>query len=251
MDPPLSLTGKGRECEVRALNERGMVILDAVRAAMEKLVKEGEVEVVREERQDNKWQKDNDESTNTLIVIVSPPPPSGTFSEEDRSRLPSLFSVIRGIREEFGYKSPDGQLGLYGSFGYDLTFQFEPIEFRRERDEGQRDLVLFLPDQVTVVDQDKRDAWTIKYDFSIGGKSTTGLERGGEEIEFQEWDGEDFDKRDTPEGEFADAVDKAKREVRGKGMQDLKKRRARAGGRTRHNDTCSNPPPPPPAVCCR
>ena len=211
VDPPLSITGRGRTCTVQALNARGLVILQGVRSAIEKLRLQGDVVSVGEERGENDWQGEGAEA-NTLHCEVAGTPPPGSFSEEDRSRLPSLFSIVRAIREEFGYQSSDGQLGLYGSFGYDLTFQFEPIEFKRDRDEEQRDLVLFLPDQVTVVDQDKRDAWTINYDFSINDKSTSGLPRGGTEIPFQEHDGSAFERRDTPEGKFADAVDKAKRE---------------------------------------
>ncbi|GMI12360.1 hypothetical protein TrRE_jg1899 [Triparma retinervis] len=212
VDPPLELSGRGRSCTVRALNARGLVILEGVKSALSKLQAQGDVVDVEEERDDNDWQREGDGAVNTIHATVAETPQAGTFSEEDRSRLPSLFSIVRAIREEFGYKSSDGQLGLYGSFGYDLTFQFEPIEFKRERDEEQRDLVLFLPDQVTVVDQDKRDAWTIKYDFAVNDKSTSGMPRGGEEIPFEEHDGSAFDRRDTPEGEFADAVDKAKRE---------------------------------------
>eukprot|EP00520_Triparma_pacifica_P005933 CAMPEP_0118646544 /NCGR_PEP_ID=MMETSP0785-20121206/8119_1 /TAXON_ID=91992 /ORGANISM="Bolidomonas pacifica, Strain CCMP 1866" /LENGTH=850 /DNA_ID=CAMNT_0006538557 /DNA_START=42 /DNA_END=2595 /DNA_ORIENTATION=- len=208
-DPPLSLTGSGRNAEIRALNERGMVMLEAARVAMYKLKDSKEVIEVEESRSENEWQSPSDLSNNLIKVKVAGIPPPGTFDEEDRSRLPSLFTVVRAIREEFGYKSPDGQLGLYGSFGYDLTFQFEPINFKNPRPSTQRDLVLFVPDQVTVVDQDKRDAWVIQYDFNVGGRSTQGMGRTGRK---EEYGGGEFEKRDTPEGQFADAVDKAKRE---------------------------------------
>lgn len=47
----------------------------------------------------------------------------------------------------------DPQLGLYGSFGYDLTFQFEPIRLKQDRSDEQRDVVLYVPDRILVVDQ--------------------------------------------------------------------------------------------------
>ena len=103
------------------------------------------------------------------------------FPEEERSKQPSVFSVIRTIVNLF-FAEGDPQLGLYGAFGYDLTFQFEPIDLRNERPESQRDVVLYLPDNILVVDQDKRSAWRLQYDFIWGDKSSTGLPRTGSEV---------------------------------------------------------------------
>ena len=53
-------------------------------------------------------------------------PEGSRFSEEQRSKQPSIFSVVRELTSLFGLDTAvDPQLGLYGSFGYDLTFQFE------------------------------------------------------------------------------------------------------------------------------
>jgi anthranilate synthase len=71
---------------------------------------------------------------------------------------PSLFSVVRSLVDLFGYdsdESGDLQLGLYGAFGYDLTFQFESIKLAQERDPTQRDLLLYLADEIVVVDQSR------------------------------------------------------------------------------------------------
>lgn len=113
----------------------------------------------------------------------------------------------------FGYKNGDGQLGLYGAFGYDLTFAFEPINLSQDRDPKQRDILLYLPDSVYVIDADKRDAWHVYYDFSVNQKSTQGMPRLGVAEPFQKYEeGQPFEERDTPEGDFADSVEKAKRE---------------------------------------
>ena len=129
---------------------------------------------------------------------------------------PSLFSVVRSLVDLFGYKDGDGQLGLYGAFGYDLTFSFEPIDLKQERDPEQRDLLLYLPDSVYVIDSDKRDAWHVQYDFCVNQVSTQGMPRVGLDDKFQHYDENDakteYVERDTPEGEFALSVEKAKRE---------------------------------------
>jgi anthranilate synthase len=116
----------------------------------------------------------------------------------------------------FGYQDGDGQLGLYGAFGYDLTFSFEPIDLKQERDPEQRDLLLYLPDRVYVVDADKRDAWHVQYDFCVNHKSTQGMPRVGLDDKFQHYNENDpkteYVERDTPKNEFAVSVEKAKRE---------------------------------------
>ena len=67
------------------------------------------------------------------------------------------------------------QLGLYGSFGYDLTFQFESIKLAQERDPNQRDLLLYLADELVVVDQSRHSA--------IAGGRQAAKEAGEEQTE--------------------------------------------------------------------
>jgi len=208
VNPPLEVSGSGQHCTVRALNERGKIILPAIIQTMEKLKADGTLENVSV-------------ADGEVVVKVVPPSEVGTFSEEDRSRQPSLFSVVRSLVDLFGYEGGDGQLGLYGAFGYDLTFQFEAIDMKQDRDPKQRDILLYLPDEIVVVDQDKKDAWKISYDFSVDGRSTQGLPRGNiEKSPFKPFDENDtdlvakFSNRDTPENEFTKSVEKAKEEFK-------------------------------------
>lgn len=86
------------------------------------------------------------------------------FVEEMRSRQPTIFSVIRAIKELLA--SPEDRfLGLYGAFGYDLVFQFEPMQLRLEREADQADLVLYLPDELVVVDHRMERAYHLDYSF--------------------------------------------------------------------------------------
>eukprot|EP00339_Tiarina_fusa_P000543 CAMPEP_0117085726 /NCGR_PEP_ID=MMETSP0472-20121206/60230_1 /TAXON_ID=693140 ORGANISM="Tiarina fusus, Strain LIS" /NCGR_SAMPLE_ID=MMETSP0472 /ASSEMBLY_ACC=CAM_ASM_000603 /LENGTH=948 /DNA_ID=CAMNT_0004815031 /DNA_START=149 /DNA_END=2995 /DNA_ORIENTATION=+ len=212
VDPPLEISGRADQCTIRALNERGKVLMPAIEAAMQALKRDdvlSKVEVFKEST------KANGEAAGMVQIdaTVVPPPEVGTFSEEERSRQPSLFSVVRSLVDLFGYQDGDGQLGLYGAFGYDLTFSFEPIDLSQKRDPEQRDLLLYLPDSVYVIDADKRDAWHVSYDFCVNQKSTQGMPRLGLADPFQKYsDGQPFEKRDTPEGDFALSVEKAKRE---------------------------------------
>ena len=129
LPPPLpfhrALFAAQDKCTVRALNKRGMVIMPAVLKALRGLVDSGDVVGLEESRGGGAGGTGDEFEgmPDTVQATIAPTPPPGTFSEEERSRLPSLFSVVRSLVKEFGYASPDGQLGLYGAFGYDLTFQ--------------------------------------------------------------------------------------------------------------------------------
>jgi anthranilate synthase len=101
---------------------------------------------------------------------------AGGFSEEERGRQPSFFSLLRAALALFA-SDEDERLGLYGAFGYDLAFQLEPIALRTLRAADQRDLVLYLPDEILVVDHRKERAERRRYDFACGGASTAGLPR--------------------------------------------------------------------------
>ena len=103
------------------------------------------------------------------------PEPAGMHAEEDRSRRPTVFSAVREVVAAMAGRDP--HLGLYGAFGYDLAFQFEPVELRRQRPGEQRDLVLHLPDELYVVDRKRETATRYRYEFEVAGASTRGLPR--------------------------------------------------------------------------
>ena len=93
---------------------------------------------------------------------------------------PPADRVLRARQIIALFAGPDEHLGLYGAFGYDLAFQFEPrarsATSRRRR--TQRDLVLHLPDELYVIDRKRETALWYSYDFDVGGRSTAGLDRG-------------------------------------------------------------------------
>src|SRR5690606_23540525 len=130
------------------------------------------------------------------------------FAEEERSRAPTVFTVLRALVDLF--RSPeDSNIGLYGSFGYDLAFQFDNIEMKLKRPESQRDLVLYLPDEILVVDHHQAKAWHDRYDYSGEGFSTEGLERTAQELPFKP--SEVVPPRaDHERGEYSRLVERAK-----------------------------------------
>ena len=188
--PPLEIVTRGRSGTVRALNERGEVLLTPIEAALA-----GEPHVAAID-----WRGDS------LRFTVHEP--KADFTEEDRSRQPTVFSALRAITARFDARD-DARLGLYGAFGYDLAFQFDPIDLRRPRPEEDRDLVLYLPDAILVVDHQAATATEHRYEFTTaGGRSTAGLPRTGSETPWRaaEKVGREADHRP---GEYADCVREA------------------------------------------
>jgi anthranilate synthase len=159
VDPCVELVAKGRTISARALNARGRVVLPAVSScllAAGKPVEEPTADYVEVRV---------DESEDLL-------------PEELRSRRPTVFTAIREVIAAF--KGDDPHLGLYGAFGYDLAFQFEPIRQELTRPDDQRDLVLHLPDRLVVIDRQRETCVDIRYEFTVDGATTRGLERTGE-----------------------------------------------------------------------
>jgi len=142
IDPPVVITTQGRNVKIEALTKRGEVLLEAIISVVTVLP---EVIVV-------------EKKLNLLRVKVKES--ETIFSEEERSRMPSVFTVLRAIVDLF-FSTTDNKLGLYGAFGYDLAFQFEPIDFKIKRPDDQRDLVLYLPDSILIADHYSASAWMI------------------------------------------------------------------------------------------
>jgi anthranilate synthase len=158
VNPCAEIVARGRVVAVRALNARGQVLLPVLGAA---LLRAGQP-------------AEQSAPANQVEVVI--PEPTGLMAEEDRSRRPTVFSAVREVMDAFAGTDP--HLGLYGAFGYDLAFQFEPVTLRRDRPASQRDLVLHLPDELFVVDRKRETATRYSYEFAVNGVSTEGLPRG-------------------------------------------------------------------------
>ena len=159
-NPPLALICKKKEIHLQALNKRGEVllaiILPQLQAANDLIIKA--------------------QASQHCIVEVKAS--DQIFSEEERSLQPSVFSILRNLLGFF--KSDEPYLGFYGAFGYDLIFQFEQLEQAKAREEEQREMVLYLPDEIYVVNHRKELAFIRRYNFQYQGKSTQVLPRDGE-----------------------------------------------------------------------
>jgi anthranilate synthase len=190
VDPSLEVVARGREVTVRQLNARGFLLVDVLADA---LTEAGIGEVTRCDRE----------------VHVQVPMPTGRVPEELRSKLPTAFSALRVILEAL--RCDDPYLGLWGAFGYDLAYQFEPIPFAKERPDDARDLVLHLADEIYVVDRKRETAQVRRYDFSFGGRSTKGLSRETESLDYVQ--AESVPDGPVP-GVYADTVRRARQEFK-------------------------------------
>src|SRR3982751_4222335 len=160
--PPLEIISYDRRVEFRPLNARGRKIAEILRP------------VIAEHPH---WE-DFGEEAGMLAGRLKPLP--ALFPEEERSKQPSVFSILRLLIEEFRGEE-DSRLGLVGAFGYDLLFQFEPIEKKLARS-GHKDLHLFLCDDIWFMDRKKEQVERYQYDFTRGDISTIGMERDAETI---------------------------------------------------------------------
>ena len=185
VDPPLAFTTRGRAFSFDALNARGALLLTAIGKALENLDALAALDVSENGisgtvRESDEW-----------------------FPEELRSRQPTVFSVLRAVSAAFRSENP--YLGFYGAFGYELAFQFESVRQRLTRDAGQRDLVLYLPDEVLIVDHRREQATTHRYEFEFDGASTEGMARDGADEPYSPADTVERECDHAP-GEYAATV---------------------------------------------
>ena len=160
--PPLEMVSFERDVTFRPLNERGVAINKMLAAAL---------------RDHDHWE-DFREENGTIHGRLKPM--GEFFSEEERSRQPSVFSVLRALTHEFK-NAADDKLALAGAFGYDLLFQFEPIPLHLER-RMKKDLQLFLCDDIIYMDRKREVIERFTYDFGAEGLSTAGLKRTGAKV---------------------------------------------------------------------
>ena len=160
--PPIEIVCHDRKVEFRPLSIRGEVLNQILLPVLQ---------------HHPHWDAfSNDEGT--LTGTLKPLP--ALFPEEQRSKQPSAFSILRALIEEFRGEE-NCRLALAGAFGYDLLFQFEPIEKKLPRD-GHKDLHLFLCEDIYLMDRKKEQIEHYQYEFEREGLTTLGLERTAEAI---------------------------------------------------------------------
>ncbi len=155
--PPIEIIGRGRSLHFLSLNARGKVLLGIL------------ADLLRDHQH---WQ--SFESTETALTGELKPL-ADRFPEEERSKQPSPFSILRTLVQEFRHPD-DSRLMLVGAFGYDLLLQFDPIRLRLPR-ESQKDLHLFLCDEIYFMDRKKEIIERFQYDFAAGDLTTASLSR--------------------------------------------------------------------------
>jgi anthranilate synthase len=160
--PPLEIVGRDRALEFTALNKRGTVLLDLLEPLL----------------QNHPHSEALFRTPGSLAIQLKPL--AERFPEEERSKQPSPFSILRTLVEEFRHPE-DTRLMLAGAFGYDLLLQFDPIQLRLPR-EGQKGLHLFLCDNIYFMDRKKEVIERFQFDFAGVGGDTAGLPRTAEKI---------------------------------------------------------------------
>ena len=160
--PPIEIVSYDRRFEFRPLNARGEKLARIFHPVLEA---------------HPHWEEFGWES-GILAGRLKPLPK--LFPEEERSKQPSAFSVLRALIEEFRGEE-DSRLSLVGAFGYDLLFQFEPIQKKLPRS-GHKDLHLFLCDDIWFMDRKKEQVERYRYEFASGELTTSGMPREGARV---------------------------------------------------------------------
>ncbi len=160
--PSVEIVGHDRSLMIRALNERGKVLLKLLWPLL-----------VSHPHWDAFFR-----IPHAIELVLKPL--ADRFPEEERSKQPSPFSLLRTLIDEFR-TSEDSRLALLGAFGYDLLLQFDPIALHLPR-EKEKTLHLFLCDEIYFMDRKKEVIERCRYEFGGEQGTTEGLERAATEI---------------------------------------------------------------------
>ena len=143
VDPCIEIVARGRRISARALNQRGSVLLPVIAAALRRAADQagagqpsagqaglqpGDSPAAGNLAEASQAASGSAGAAGPDLIEVTIPDRGGSFTEEERSRRPTVFSAVREVIAAFA--APDSHLGLYGAFGYDLAFQFEPVRLR-------------------------------------------------------------------------------------------------------------------------
>src|SRR5882672_6154367 len=158
--PPLEIIAADRDVTLNPLNARGEVINRLLEPVL---------------RSHPHW--DSFELLNGIIRGRLKPLPE-LFPEEERSKQPSAFSLLRALIQEFNHPLA-ARLSLVGAFGYDLLLQFDPIEQKLPR-QDVKDLHLYLCDDIYFMDRKTERIERYQFDFARGDVTTEGLARTSE-----------------------------------------------------------------------
>ncbi|MCY7776068.1 anthranilate synthase component I [Bacillus inaquosorum] len=186
VNPPIELSSFKDSFKIRALNNRGKLLLQYLNDHLSSF--EGICITL-----------EKDIELNGKITASQ-----RIFSEEIRSKQPSIFTLIKYIMSLF-FSQEDSFLGFYGAFGYDLIFQFDPIEQKHKRNENQNDLLLYIPDEILIVDHRLSTAYQLQYEFSYKTYNTNELAR--DQLYFQdEQPASKIKPKAYVDGKYADLV---------------------------------------------
>jgi anthranilate synthase len=162
--PPVEIIAAARAVEFRALNPRGRILNQLLFPILQN---------------HPHWESFSMQEDGGHLSGVLKPLPS-FFAEEERSKQPSAFTILRSLMQEF-QSEHDTKLALVGAFGYDLLLQFDPIHLKLPR-QGVKDLHLFFCDEIYFMDRKKEQIERYQMEFAQGDLTTAGLPRTAETL---------------------------------------------------------------------
>jgi anthranilate synthase len=195
VDPPIAITARGRSFSVEQLTVRGAALLSACERLLtahpdiDDLVHDGD-RLIGQVRGSDRVRR-----------------------EEERSRQPSPFSVLRALLTGLRVEG-DSNWGLYGALGYDLGLHFHGVSLLKERPADHRDLVLYIPDRLLVVDHSRASAVEYEYDFVYGDDDSRGQYPRAVESGWTASDEPGHQGRELAPGRYAEIVHRARESFR-------------------------------------
>ena len=157
VNPPLEIIATKGKVTFSALNPKGIVILDILKPI---LLGNTAVSLIFETEKK---------------IEVSISYSDEIFSEEQRSKQPSVVTPLRAIIDDFKAMK-ENMLGFFGALGYELIFEFESCDLKHVRTEKDKLYHLYFVDELYATDKQREQSYKLEMILSKNGMTTDNVE---------------------------------------------------------------------------
>ncbi len=153
VNPPLEIIATKGKVNFTALNSKGEVILSILKPI---ILENTAIALISET-----------EKKLEVSIIYS----DEVFSEEQRSKQPSVVTPLRAIIDDFK-EINENMLGFFGALGYELIFEFESCNLQHVRTDEDKLYHLYFVDELYAIDKQRDQSYKFEMILSKNGMTT-------------------------------------------------------------------------------
>jgi anthranilate synthase len=157
VNPPLEIIATKGKVTFTALNSKGVIILSMLKPI---ILGNSAIALIAE----------TDKKLDVSIIYSDE-----VFSEEQRSKQPSVMAPLRAIIDDFKAME-ENMLGFFGALGYELIFEFESCDLKHVRTDKDKLYHLYFVDELYATDKQRDQSYKLEMMLSKNDMTTRGVD---------------------------------------------------------------------------